>query len=83
MIPLVGLNLQAPSPRDSLIFGGPRCHACGQPVPPPTCIPPTLHPVGSSSPPAPSLRRTSDRFIKPAIPAPQPASPMDTSINKE
>lgn len=66
-----------------MVFGAPRCHACGQTVTA-TCIPPTLHPVGSSSPPAPPLRRTSDRFIKPAIPAPaQPASPMDTSLNKE
>ncbi|KAI4464982.1 hypothetical protein MML48_3g00005498 [Holotrichia oblita] len=77
-----GLTLQAPSPRDSLIVTGTRCITCGQ-MQPPSCVPLALHPVGSSSPPAPAHRRSSDRFIKPANPAPQPASPMDTSITKE
>lgn len=76
-------TMQAPSPRDSLNVGPPRCHSCGQLVNP-ACVPAALHPVGSSSPPAqPHTRRASERFIKPAIPAPQPASPMDTSVNKE
>lgn len=79
----VGLSsIQALSPRDSLIVGPPRCHSCGQLVNP-ACVSVALHTIGSSSPPAPPHRRTSDRFIKPAIPAPQPASPMDTSVNKE
>lgn len=68
--------MQAPSPRDSLVAVQPRCHSCGQSVS-------SIHTVGSSSPPAPPHRRTSERFIKPAIPAPQPASPMDTSVNRE
>lgn len=69
----------------------PRCYACGQVTPAPGAPVPTVAatlgpflPVGSSSPPAPpSHRRTSERFIKPAIPAPQPASPMDTTVAKE
>lgn len=77
-----GLSLQAPSSRDSLIVSTARCHSCGQ-LQPPVCVPANLHPVGSSSPPAPPHRRAGERFIKPAIPAPQPASPMDTSVNKE
>ncbi|XP_011266833.1 coiled-coil domain-containing protein 6 isoform X2 [Camponotus floridanus] len=46
-------------------FNANRCYACGQP---------TASPFASSSPPsgghivAPSSRRTSDRFVKPAIP---------------
>ncbi|XP_012539633.1 coiled-coil domain-containing protein 6 isoform X3 [Monomorium pharaonis] len=45
-------------------FNANRCYACGQPIAPP---------FASSSPPsgghvAPSSRRTSDRFVKPAIP---------------
>lgn len=75
-------SMQALSPRDSLVVGPPRCHSCGQLVNP-ACVSVALHPIGSSSPPAPPHRRPSDRFIKPAIPAPQPASPMDTSMNKE
>ncbi|KAJ8931085.1 hypothetical protein NQ314_016049, partial [Rhamnusium bicolor] len=75
-------SMQAPSPRDSLIVGPPRCHSCGQLVNP-ACVSAALHTVGSNSPPAPPHRRTSERFIKPAIPAPQPASPMDTSMNKD
>lgn len=75
--------MQAPSPRDSLIVGPPRCPTCGQLLTA-ACVSSVLHnPVGTNSPPAPSHRRTSDRFIKPAIPAPQPASPMDTSITKD
>lgn len=82
--------------RDSLTTPVPtnvmqRCYACGSQVPTagqvPNAVPagtlaPFL-PIGSSSPPAPPQRRTSERFIKPAIPAPQPASPMDTTSNKE
>ncbi|CAG9826265.1 unnamed protein product [Diabrotica balteata] len=81
-----GLNTLQ-SPRDSLVVGPPRCHSCGQllnhPVNP-ACISAALHPVSSGSPTAPH-RRPSERFIKPAIPAapPQPASPMDTSVNKD
>lgn len=84
--------MQAPSPRDSLGAGAmsapPRCHSCGQMVNP-ACVPSTaagggLLPLGGAgSPPAPPHRRASERFIKPAIPAPQPASPMDTSMNKD
>ncbi|XP_023020953.1 coiled-coil domain-containing protein 6 [Leptinotarsa decemlineata] len=79
-----GSSMQVPSPRDSLVVGPPRCHSCGQLINPinPACVSSVLHPVGTSSPPAPH-RRTSDRFIKPAIPALQPASPMDTSVNKD
>ncbi|KAJ8985565.1 hypothetical protein NQ317_011525 [Molorchus minor] len=75
-------SLQAPSPRDSLIVGPPRCHSCGQLVNP-ACMSTALQPMASNSPPAVPHRRASDRFIKPAIPAPQPASPMDTSVNKD
>lgn len=66
-----------------------RCYACGQVAPTQTLpqVATTLAPflpVGASSPPAPPPhRRTSERFIKPAIPAPQPASPMDTTAAKE
>lgn len=69
-----------------------RCYACGQVTPPqPSVVVPSVAttlapflPVGASSPPAPPPhRRTSERFIKPAIPAPQPASPMDTTAAKE
>ncbi|XP_056632140.1 coiled-coil domain-containing protein 6 [Diorhabda carinulata] len=72
------------SPRDSLVVGPPRCHSCGQLINHPGCISSALHhPANSGSPPAPH-RRPSERFIKPAIPAaPQPASPMDTSVNKD
>lgn len=67
--------MQAPSPRDSLVVGSSlRCHTCGQ------LISSLLH-HGNNAAAAP--RRPSERFIKPAIPAPQPASPMDTSIAKD
>lgn len=70
-------QMQAPSPRDSLVVGmSLRCHACGQLIPAP------LHHGGGGSP-ASAHRRPSERFIKPAIPAPQPASPMDTSVSKD
>lgn len=65
-----GLSLQAPI--------GSRCHTCGQIVPPHH-----LHSTNSTVTQQQNHRRASDRFIKPAIPAPQPASPMDTSTNKE
>ncbi|XP_044751466.1 coiled-coil domain-containing protein 6 isoform X1 [Coccinella septempunctata] len=74
---LGGPAMQAPSPRDSLVIGSSlRCHTCGQLLPVP------LH-HGNTSSPAPAPRRPSERFIKPAIPAPQPASPMDTSVSKD
>uniref|UniRef100_A0A6M2DFH5 Coiled-coil domain-containing protein 6 n=1 Tax=Xenopsylla cheopis TaxID=163159 RepID=A0A6M2DFH5_XENCH len=51
---------------------GIRCYACGQTQVPPCCpnLGSAFHPIVSSSPPAPvlSARRTSERFIKPAIP---------------
>jgi len=75
-----GVSLQAPSPRDSLIVASNRCHSCGQLQPP--AVPPNLHTFTSNSPPTAQLRRSGERFVKPAIPAPQPASPMDTS-NRE
>lgn len=83
-----GLTLVGSSSRDSLTAPSPlnRCYMCGQPTPPVGAGGTTLapfHTVGSSSPPAPPQRRTSERFIKPAIPAPQPASPMDTTSSKE
>ncbi|XP_018321083.1 coiled-coil domain-containing protein 6 [Agrilus planipennis] len=70
-----GLSLQAPSPRESLVGVPSRCHTCGQAVIQTT--------NAGGSPPALGQRRTSERFIKPAIPAPQPASPMDTTTNKD
>lgn len=80
--------MQAPSPRDSLLVGPPpRCHTCGQLVAP--VNPSSLHPVvGAGSTPVAPHRRTSERFIKPAVPVvqpqpQQPASPMDTSMNKD
>lgn len=72
--------MQAPSPRDSLVVVTPRCHTCGQLVSGSGQIGIGLHSMASNSPPAAQQhRRASERFIKPAIPAPQPASPMDTS----
>ncbi|XP_067216314.1 coiled-coil domain-containing protein 6 isoform X1 [Linepithema humile] len=58
-----GINVLGSTSREG--FGANRCYACGQPTAPP---------FASSSPPsgghivAPSSRRTSDRFVKPAIP---------------
>lgn len=73
--------MQAPSPRDSLVVVTPRCHACGQLVGSSNAqVGMGLHTGVSNSPQAAQQhRRASERFIKPAIPAPQPASPMDTS----
>lgn len=81
-------SLTTPAPAVQVL---PRCYACGAQMPtgtapgvtPASTLAPFL-PIGSSSPPAPPpQRRTSERFIKPAIPAPQPASPMDTTTSKE
>ncbi|XP_012539629.1 coiled-coil domain-containing protein 6 isoform X2 [Monomorium pharaonis] len=57
-----GVNVLGSTTREG--FNANRCYACGQPIAPP---------FASSSPPsgghvAPSSRRTSDRFVKPAIP---------------
>ncbi|XP_072763692.1 coiled-coil domain-containing protein 6 isoform X1 [Anoplolepis gracilipes] len=58
-----GINVLGSTSREG--FNANRCYACGQP---------TASPFASSSPPsgghivAPSSRRTSDRFVKPAIP---------------
>ncbi|XP_018373226.1 PREDICTED: coiled-coil domain-containing protein 6 isoform X1 [Trachymyrmex cornetzi] len=58
-----GVNVLGSTSREG--FNANRCYACGQP---------TASPFASSSPPsgghivAPSSRRTSDRFVKPAIP---------------
>lgn len=69
---LTGLTLQAPAS-----IGPSRCVTCGQ------MMAPQLHAISSNSSQTQQHRRPSDRFIKPAIPAPQPASPMDTSVNKD
>ncbi|CAG9825307.1 unnamed protein product [Phaedon cochleariae] len=79
-------TIQVPSPRDSLVACPPRCHSCGQILTAAACASAAaLHAAGggTGSPPAPH-RRPSERFVKPAVPAPQqPASPMDTSGNKD
>lgn len=76
--PLSPGAMQAPPPRDPMVIGSQfRCHTCGQLVP----VGCGIHPGNSSS--APTNRRSGEKFAKPAIPAPQPASPMDTSVAKD
>lgn len=99
--------LSGTNSREGLLQGGgtavPRCYACG--IGPSPYAPSAIGPAflsGNSSPPAPPMgvhhprpgQRTSERFIKPAIPpyssaapaspspspaSPSPASPMDTT----
>lgn len=67
-----GMNLMTPVCRESL---NSRCQLCGQSVPgglpltPAPVVAPAVMPGSlQCSPPTPSVRRTSERFIKPAVP---------------